>query len=285
MAITINAKGTSVSQFTIGKNGTTIYQGINDPYPVYSPINGDLWIDKSTNSLKMWWQVAGSPPIDTWKSPRLGDIEFDDNTITSISGSDLILQASIGQDLYLHVNKWPYNDGSAQQVLITDGDGNLGWQTIENISNVSTNDTFYVPFLSSNTSEILQTNTSSNLNFNPNTGVLSATIYKLPQSSTGTSTFTTSTTTANQLIDSVDASIYRTVKYLIQVKSGTSFQSSELLVVHDDTDTFSTEYATIYTDTILATFDTVLDAGLLKLLATPANSTTTIKTFRTAILS
>lgn len=52
MAVTINAKGTSVPYFKIGKGGTTIYQGNTDPALSYDPIDNDVWIDSTNAAIK-----------------------------------------------------------------------------------------------------------------------------------------------------------------------------------------------------------------------------------------
>jgi hypothetical protein len=151
MSVTLNAKGTTVPHFTIGKTGTTFYQGASDPYPVYTPKNGDYWFDSSLNALHVWSSTATN-----WVAPRLADLTFTSSTIAT-AGADITLQsngtnakvvfagdvgpglitASAGQDLYIdptlgggnHLvlidNRWPTADGTAGQTLFTDGSGLL----------------------------------------------------------------------------------------------------------------------------------------------------------------
>ena len=52
MAITLNAKGTTNPFFKIGRRGTTLYQGAADPSITYTILQGDIWIDTTSNSLK-----------------------------------------------------------------------------------------------------------------------------------------------------------------------------------------------------------------------------------------
>jgi hypothetical protein len=52
MAVTINAKGTSVPYFKIGKSGTTFYQGDSDPSSTYTINTNDIWFDTSNNTVK-----------------------------------------------------------------------------------------------------------------------------------------------------------------------------------------------------------------------------------------
>jgi len=107
MTVTINAKGTSVPFFTIGKNGTTIYQGTTDPSGSYTVSNGDYWLNNTANSLNV--RTAGA-----WAAPAIGSLKF------------------------------PTSSGSNGQTLATDGNGNLSWSsagtgTVTSASVVSAN--------------------------------------------------------------------------------------------------------------------------------------------------
>ena len=96
MSITLNAKGTSVPSFTIGKGGVTIYQGLSDPSQSHSLKDGDYWLDKSLNSLKVWTIVG-----NTWQAPRLADLHFVNSTIVAASGSDLTLSIAANKALII----------------------------------------------------------------------------------------------------------------------------------------------------------------------------------------
>ena len=88
---------------------------------------------------------------------------------------------------------------------------------------------------------------------------------------------TTSATTANQVLHSASASGYRSAKYWVQATSGSTYQSTEILLIHDGTTVYKTEYATVYTGAVLATFDADINSGNLRLLCTPTNAVTTFK--------
>ncbi len=98
-----------------------------------------------------------------------------------------------------------------------------------------------------------------------------------------TATLTTTTNAANQVVDSFAAATFRCVKYLIQVTSGSSFQVSEILSVHDGTTVYLTEYASIATGSELATFDSDISSNNVRLLVDPVNNATTIKITRTGV--
>lgn len=91
------------------------------------------------------------------------------------------------------------------------------------------------------------------------------------------------TTTADQVVDSFASGTYRTAKYLIQVTRGGEYTITELLLMHDGTDTYQTEYATLNSDVVLATFTSDINNGNVRLLTTPTYTNTDIKTQRITV--
>ena len=98
-----------------------------------------------------------------------------------------------------------------------------------------------------------------------------------------TASLTTSATTSNQVVVSFAAATFRCAKFLIQVTSGSSYQSSELLAIHDGSTVYITEYASIATGSTLATFDADINSGNVRLLTTPVNAVTVVKVTRTGV--
>lgn len=94
-----------------------------------------------------------------------------------------------------------------------------------------------------------------------------------------------STSSSDQVIDSFLANRFRTVKYLIQMEhdSTNKYHATEILLTHDDTDVFFTEYATVETDTSLGEFSASLAGGTVSLTVTPNNTNTGIKAKRISI--
>lgn len=91
------------------------------------------------------------------------------------------------------------------------------------------------------------------------------------------SSLTTSATTADQVALSVSSSVFRTLKITVQVKSSTNIHSQEILLTHDGTDVFMTEYAAVYSSSILTTFNGDINSGNIRLLVTPVNAVSTYK--------
>jgi hypothetical protein len=96
---------------------------------------------------------------------------------------------------------------------------------------------------------------------------------------------TTSANTANQIVDTFATSAYRSAKYVISVTDpvNSKYQATEIMVVHDGTTTFTTEYATLLSNTSLATFTTDISAGSVRLLVTPTPANVQINVVKTLI--
>ena len=99
----------------------------------------------------------------------------------------------------------------------------------------------------------------------------------------GSATLTTAATTANQVVDTNSATTYRSVKYQVQITSGTSYHRTTIDVIHDGTSAYVDQYGDIYTGVSLATFDADVSGGNLRLLTTPTNAATTYKVIKTLI--
>ena len=98
-----------------------------------------------------------------------------------------------------------------------------------------------------------------------------------------TVTLTTTTTAALQIVDSFSAATYQSAKYQVQIASGGDYQAMEILVVHNGTTATQTVYADVKTNTDLATFAVDINLGLVRLLTTPTNASTTYRVVRCAI--
>ena len=131
------------------------------------------------------------------------------------------------------------------------------------------------------TGVITATSFSGNVTGDVNAGIVTSSTVVLTN---GLITTVSSTTTATDQtsIDSFSASTYRSAKYNVQITRGSEYQTTEISVIHDGSDSYGTEYATIKTGTSLATFSTDVSGGNVRLLATPSSATSTVfKLFRT----
>jgi hypothetical protein len=108
---------------------------------------------------------------------------------------------------------------------------------------------------------------------------LVATEYKVNNITISANTGSTSAV-AQTVVDILPISEYRTVKYLIQIKSGSSYQATEILLLHDGTTTYMTEYATISTGSYLGSFGSDINSGQMRLLFDPVFAVNTLNISR-----
>jgi hypothetical protein len=80
-------------------------------------------------------------------------------------------------------------------------------------------------------------------------------------------------TTAITNVDSWSISAHRSAKYLVSINQGSNFQTSEILVTHNNTQAFISEYGVIETQASLATFSAAISGGNLILRVTMLSAT------------
>jgi microcompartment protein CcmK/EutM len=209
---------------------------------------------------------------------------------------------------------FPTSDGAANQVLVTDGSGALSFADQSGTGDGVTTFTYSI---SSTTTSITGNDDNANslsytageesVYLNGVKLVGGGVDYTTTDSSTITLTssalngdvvevvaiesldlvqgyFTTTaltTTTADQVISSVSKSTYKGVKYVIVAKHGSAGNhATEVLVTHDGTTVYMSEYATVFSGSSLFSVDADISSDNLRLLVTPSNTNTTFRTFQ-----
>lgn len=100
-----------------------------------------------------------------------------------------------------------------------------------------------------------------------------------------TGTTTTIATTTETVTDQFSTTEFRSAEYLVQITQGSSYQVSKILLVHDGTTPYITEYGTLLSGSTLGTLDVDITGGNARLLVTMANATSSlIKVSRTSII-
>lgn len=94
MAVTINAKGTSVPYFKIGKQGTTLYQGDLDPSNTYTINTNDIWFDTSNGTVKFRVSNAWSGITTASDLTVTGDLTVQ-GTTTTVNSTEIQVQNSL----------------------------------------------------------------------------------------------------------------------------------------------------------------------------------------------
>jgi len=88
---------------------------------------------------------------------------------------------------------------------------------------------------------------------------------------------------SGQIIDTYLKTAYRSSKHLIQATKGSSYQVSEITLIHDGTTVWMTEYGRVKNDSDLATYDAAISGNDVRLTVTPAYATTVFKSHKTLI--
>ena len=93
----------------------------------------------------------------------------------------------------------------------------------------------------------------------------------------------TKTATTQFALDTFAHADFRAARYIVAMKEGTDFHSSEIMLVHDGSSVTMTQYGTLKSKS-LATFDADISGANVQLLCTPAStSSTVIKFDRTVV--
>jgi hypothetical protein len=97
-------------------------------------------------------------------------------------------------------------------------------------------------------------------------------------------TATNTNTTADTEIDSWSSTTFRSAKLIVQVTQGANYQVSEIMVTHDGTTAYPTEYAVLNTGTEIATFSFAISSNLLRLRVTQGSATSATYKIRKSLI-
>jgi hypothetical protein len=87
---------------------------------------------------------------------------------------------------------------------------------------------------------------------------------------------TTTTTTDSTVLSSFSKNVYGSAKFIVQATEGSKRQVTEILVVHDGTTSYATEYAIIKTNGNVFNLDVDIDGDLVRLKTTSATTNSTV---------
>ena len=97
-----------------------------------------------------------------------------------------------------------------------------------------------------------------------------------------------STNSVSQVaIDTFPSTIYRSAKYTLSITdniNAATYQTSEILVMHDGTNAYLTEYAVIRSNSSVGTLAADISGGNVRLLITPVSTNNTINFERTLLV-
>lgn len=109
------------------------------------------------------------------------------------------------------------------------------------------------------------------------------TIYISNTSATISNTYSY-VSTANAIIDRFAIATYRSAEYLIQASNSTAYQVSKVLVVHDGTTAYATEYAIVNSAAQMLTLGVTRNNANVELWSIPSSSAVVVKFTRTNLV-
>ena len=108
-----------------------------------------------------------------------------------------------------------------------------------------------------------------------------AVTYELSVGSLNVTTNTVTTSATGQVVlDTFATTKHASAKYFVQVKSGSDYHTTEIVLVQDATNVWLTEYGSIQTGASLGSFSADINGGNARLLFNAENATNTIRAVR-----
>ena len=92
----------------------------------------------------------------------------------------------------------------------------------------------------------------------------------------GTANNVTTTSTTQTAVASISASTHRSVEFLVQATEGTNYHVIKVLVIHDGTTAYNTQYGEMFTNTSVFSLDADISGGNIRLLGTSASANSTV---------
>jgi len=220
-----------------------------------TPQSGDLWWESDTGDLKVYYQDGDSAQ---WVDANSGSQSLAIISDSSPVGSGITSAGTLWWDSTYGVLKVYYDDGDSEQWVDTNSGAYINYWTGRTPDKISTD--YSVGIGTTNPTERLQVDGNISIN---------------NQVSYGTTTAVTTSISQVGIHSSLAIASYRSVEYTIQATEGTNFHTTKILALHDGSTAYHTEYGSIFNNAAVSTYDVDVSGGNIRLLATPASSSTT----------
>ena len=251
--------------------------------------DGKLFFKDSTNTIRSFTTSSGTVQISNGGTGATTRADAINNLLPTQSAAAGFYLTTDGTDV-----SWAEIAGGSSSSVTYDSFTGDGSETVfelsvtppsENAVFVSINGVLQDPSTYSVTGTSLSFSTAPESGDNIDTRTISSSGGGGGDSPTIADFEDLTTTDVDQTVDSFLKSEYRSSKYLIQAISGSDVHCTEVLLTHNDTDVFITEYATMFSALSLITVTATIDSTTVYLKVTPANNDTKVDFARTALSS
>lgn len=238
-------------------------------------------------SLGETFSIVGTSGISTSIAENVLTISNEDSGSSQDIVKTFTVTDTAGAGTYLETGSYSVS-GNSDELTFESGSGiNLDIDVDNGIIRVANTQPTFKTIQVSGNADIVADSTSDTLTFvaGDNISIVtdgetdSITINAL-SSTQGDDAFDnlefTVATTAPTVIDSFAITEFRSGKYYIQISQGSNFQVSELMVIHDGTTTYDTEFAVLENISEVGAFTTAINGSNVDLIVTMNTSTSAV---------
>ena len=214
--------------------------------------------------------VAGKRP--TTSNIETGELALNlaDGRLFSSNGSAVfevganVHSLTVGSGTFSIANgamTFPSTDGSAGQYLKTNGSGVLSWSTVVGGGSGEVSNAYLTSTYTTNT--VFQAALA-----NTNAYIASISVAAIPEYQANT------TSSSEEVIDTFDKTEYRSGKYQIQITNDDGYHACELMVLHNGSAAYLSQYADVVASSYdsLGSFDADISGDSVRIKFTPAAS-------------
>lgn len=204
------------------------------------------------------------------------------NDYTATSGSSVVLAVAVGAGNIIEIDTWEEGTGGGgggasdlddltDVVITTPSNGQVlkyngtSWVNAADATGSSLASIDDIPGVN------ITSATSGQVLYYDGTNWINSEFSGLHSADT-TVYFTTTTT-----VDTFSKTTYRSAKYLLQATTGTDYHVTEVVLLHDDTNVYISEYGTLFTDVSLITVTADISGTDVRLRVTPVGAPTSVK--------
>lgn len=242
--------GANVHSLSVGAGGFSIGNGAIT-FPTSDGTNGQVLVTNGTGTLTFQDQSGGGATANSFSVIEVG------GTLVKATASTQRLSLDAGSNITLTPT-----DGNNTIVISSTGGGEVSNAYLTSTFTTNTDFQSYVS------------------NTNPRITSLEARPFIT------TANDETIATASQTVVDSFSATAFRSAKYIVQVThddDNNRFQTSEVLLVHNGSAAFLTEYGSVATTGPIASIDADVSGGNVRLLVTPSHNNSTIETVRITV--